>query len=211
MSSCIGDDLIEDFVEPEVRFLSNVSKLEVNSMFQFEVEYFDNTGQKVLVNFDWKSSDPNIISINQQGLATAVSIGKAVITASYNDGENVYFDTMEVEVGEATVVEPIERTGSLNTTSSYVLEGNFTLKEEANKLILSLDDSFKASSSLPGLYIYLSNNPSNLSNAYEVGKSSSFSGSHSYEISNIGINDFDYLVYHCKPFGVNVGHGEFSQ
>nr|HQU58856.1 hypothetical protein [Saprospiraceae bacterium] len=75
---------------------------------------------------------------------------------------------------------------------------------------LEIADNYRASTSLPGLYLYLTNNPATVNNALEVGKVAVFDGAHSYHISGVGINDYDYLLYWCKPFSVKVGDGEMQ-
>ena len=99
------------------------------------------------------------------------------------------------------------REGTIATTSSYVLEGSFVLSEIGNDLILTVGDDFKASSSLPGLYVYLGNNNTSIASAREIGKVTQFEGEHSYQISNAGIMEYQYLLFWCKPFNVKVGEG----
>ena len=69
-------------------------------------------------------------------------------------------------------------------------------------------DDYQASTSLPGLYVYLTNNPATANNAFEIGRVEIFNGAHSYRISGVGLNEYDYLLYWCKPFSVKVGDGE---
>jgi len=102
------------------------------------------------------------------------------------------------------------RIGTIRTTSSYKLEGDFTLKEEDGKLIIDIADNYEASDALPGLYIYLTNNPNTNTGAVEIGAVDIFKGAHTYEVTGVNINDFDYLLYFCKPFGVKVGDGEIK-
>ena len=73
-------------------------------------------------------------------------------------------------------------------------------------LVTDLDGA----TSLPGLYVYLTNNPSTVNNAYEIGRVETFNGAHSYRISGVGLNEYDYLLYWCKPFSVKVGDGEIK-
>ncbi len=39
--------------------------------------------------FAWKSSDPNVVKVDQKGVATAVRVGKATVTVSATDGSRV--------------------------------------------------------------------------------------------------------------------------
>lgn len=107
---------------------------------------------------------------------------------------------------------PSIKSGTIATTSSYTLTGNFSLAQMAstNNLLLSLSENYQASTSLPGLYVYLTNNPNSIANARSLGPVSVFNGAHTYTIQNEGINNFSYLLYWCEPFGVKVGGGTIN-
>ena len=77
-------------------------------------------------------------------------------------------------------------------------------------VLLVLSMTLTACSSLPGLYLYLTNNPNTINGAQEVGEVTIFSGAHSYSIPNTGINEYNYLLYWCKPFSVKVGEGKIN-
>jgi len=212
LNGCIGDDIIEDRVDPEVRILNAIDTIEVNTEYQFEATYFDNVGQEATNSIEWSSSNENIISITSEGLATAQELGNVILSAeaTSNDGEQVKTERMVI-VGNSTVVSSTDRTGSLQTTSSYALVGDFTLEEDNGVLKLSFEDNYNASTALPGLYVYLTNNPNTTSGAFEIGKVEAFSGVHTYELPNtIGIMDYEYVLYFCKPFNVKVGDGQFD-
>ena len=115
-------------------------------------------------------------------------------------------------MGEETIeVEPTQaKSGQITTTSSYALSGDFSLTAENNDLVLAFDENYNASTALPGLYIYLTNNPSTISGALEIGKVQTFSGVHSYTIPNVDINEYSHVLYFCKPFNVKVGDGEIE-
>ena len=158
----------------------------------------------------WSSSDPTILEIDQNGLATAKQLGTVTIRASYNNGSTLLTDSVQVSVGTTTVGGTMTKSGVIMTTSSYVLTGTFDLVEDGSNLQLNILGDYQASTALPGLYLYLSNNRNSIANAYEVGAVQVFSGAHSYTINNTGINDYDFLVYYCKPFNVKVGDGEIN-
>jgi len=212
INGCIGDDIIQDRVDPVVRIMNLVDTIEVNTQYQFEATYFNNVGQEAANPVAWSSSDENIISITTAGLATAQELGNVILTAeaTSDDGEQIKTESMVV-VGNSTVVSSTDRTGSLQTTSSYALSGDFSLEEDNGILKLSFADNYNASTALPGLYVYLTNNPNTTSGAFEIGKVEAFSGAHSYELpSTVGIMDYEYVLYFCKPFNVKVGDGQFE-
>ena len=119
---------------------------------------------------------------------------------------------MQVEVSSVTIVveNPTNGSGTIVSTSSYKLEGDFSLSETNGTLTLSFVDNYEASSALPGLYVYLTNNPNSINDALEIGKVEVFKGAHSYEIDNTSITAFDYVLYFCKPFRVKVGDGKIN-
>lgn len=207
--ACIKDDYVEDFVEPVLRIISTVDTIGIDESFQFEAMYLNNVGLEEEVSLQWFSSAPEVLSIStNDGLAQALQEGSAIISVKYNVGSLSLEAFMEVNVGAETVSNTTERMGTVASTSSYQLMGDFLLKEDGNGLILELSDNYAASTALPGLFVYLSNNKNSIGNAFEIASVVTFSGAHTYTIPNIGINDYSYLLYFCKPFNVKVGDGE---
>ena len=207
-AGCIDDDFLDDFVEPEISITNGIDSMAINTDFQFESRYLNNIGQDEDIAIIWTSSDPSIISITDSGLATALTAGTVTITAATTD--QAFTDAIEVSVGEETVVVELQSiTGTIVTTTFYELEGTFELSErEEGGLLLDINDDYRTTSALPGFYIYLSNNRNSIFNAFEIGEVTVFSGAHSYEIPDVGLNDYNYIVYFCKPFNVKVGEAE---
>jgi hypothetical protein len=212
-SACIGDDIINDRVAETLKITAQASTIAVGETFQFKARFTNNIGQVEDERVIWTSSNPTILSINSDGLAIALSQGNALIKAeaALEDG-NTLSEEMAVEVSmETTIIEtPTGRAGKIETTSFYDLEGDFTLEEAGDKLLLNFGDNYKASSSLPGLYVYLTNNPNSVNDALEVAKVEVFQGAHFYEIPDVKLSDFDYVLYYCKPFRVKVGDGKIN-
>jgi hypothetical protein len=212
LHGCIGDDIIEDRVDPVVRVSNAIDTMKNGTSYQFEATFFDQVGMEVMIDLSWSSSDENIISISESGLANALQIGNALITVDglAPSGEQVSAELL-VAVGEETIGSISERTGTLQTTSSYELKGDFVLKEEGGVLKLSFASNYQASTALPGLFIYLTNNPSTSSGAFEIGAVTEFEGAHSYDLPNsIDLMDYEYVLYFCKPFNAKVGDGQFN-
>ncbi len=210
-TGCIKDDILFDTQEPELRITNAPDTLEVNSNYTFEAMYLNNVGQSENVDLSWTSLDENTISIANDGFATALQLGSTTIRAEYDNGTEILTDEVSVQVGESTVINSNEFSGTVNTTSSYVLTGDFTIAENGDDLLLEFSSDYEADTGLPGLYVYLSNNPNSNADAYEIGAVQIFSGAHSYTIPNTSIFDYNYVLYYCKPFGVKVGHGEIIQ
>jgi hypothetical protein len=211
-TACIGDDFVDDKVDPVIRILNPVDSMAVDSTYNFEVLYLNNVGVEFEVDAEWSSSDQSIISISSQGVAKALAPGSAEISVEYSDGEVVAVDSHKVGVGERTIeTESGEKNGQVNTTSSYRLTGAFTMElDESSNVIISFGDDYEASTALPGLFVYLSNNPSTISGALELQAVEVFKGAHTYTVKNVGLDDYGYLLYFCKPFNVKVGHGKIE-
>ncbi|MEL6675389.1 MAG: DM13 domain-containing protein [Bacteroidota bacterium] len=210
VSSCIGDDFIDDSIAEQLRITAQVDSLAIGDSFQLEASFFNRLGAEEAVSLNWTSLDPNLVEVSSAGLMTGLAEGDARVTAwtERTNGDNVS-DTLDVHIGQTTSGGVTARAGMLQTTSSYRLVGDFMMEQVGDKLVLSLDENYEASSSLPGLYLYLTNNPSTINNAVEVSKVTIFKGAHEFEISDVDLSEYNYVLYWCKPFGVKVGEGKF--
>lgn len=209
LSSCIKDDFLDDFVDPELRINQKVSLIALDSSFNFKARYFNYVGAEETINPLWTSSNSSVIEINENsGMALAISEGESIIKVTYFNGSIFLADSVLVEVIDSVIIsEPKQKSGTVQTTSSYPLSGSYNLTENGSGLTLELLSNYFADNSLPGLYIYLSNNNTTTANALEIGPVTVFQGAHSYQIDNVGINDYKYILYYCKPFNVKVGDG----
>jgi len=213
--SCVKTDIVNDRVDPKL-FISNpLSSLENGKTHQFEVVYFNYVGKEIdNPNVRWTSSDESVLTITEDGLATGVSFGSAKVSVSLvTDEEILTIDNEDLfKVSTYTEHESGGFEGTVVTTSSYALEGSYVLDIQDNGVLqLSLGDDYSASTSLPGLYIYLGNNPNSIADAYEIGPVTVFQGAHFYDLpETIGLYDNSYILYWCKPFGVKVGEGQIQ-
>lgn len=212
-SACIGEDIIMDRVDETLRITSQATSIAAGETFQFEARFTNNIGETEEGQVAWRSADETILSIDQDGLATAIAQGKTTVTAevALEDGATLK-EEMEVEVSMITVevALPTSRSGVIQTTTFYDLEGDFTINTVNDRLVIEIADNYKASDALPGLYVYLTNNPNSISDALEIGEVEVFEGAHTYELENVGLMDYDYILYFCKPFRVKVGDGEIE-
>lgn len=210
MHSCIQDDFVDDNVDPVIRITSTIDSLEINTTFQLEYVYLNNIGQKEDVSVQWVSTNPESITIDDNGLIRSIASGSSEIIVTVDvEGKSIE-DILQVAVSNtATVVSDVaSKEGEINTTSSYALSGEFIFTETDTGVSLEFLDGYNASTALPGLYIYLSNNKNSIANAHNIGRVEVFNGAHIYDIPNVGFNDYSYIVYFCKPFNVKVGDGE---
>jgi hypothetical protein len=207
--SCIGEDLVFDEVAPEVRISQPISNFQINTSHQFEYVLLNNVGMEAMADqISWSTSNASKVIINQQGEAMALDYGEVTITltASLQGVEVDTSLTFSITDNPTAFVEE-DRGGSINTTTSYDLSGDFTMRTESDELVISFQSNYVADDGLPGLYVYLTNNPNSPNGGYEIGPVQVFNGSHEYRINDVGLYDYNYLFYYCKPFKVKVGHG----
>ena len=210
VSSCIKDDIIDDYVQPRLNITSSVKELAKGDTFYFEAQFLNNIGLREEINPEWISSDTSIISFSDSGIAFGKTKGDAVVMAKHFDSfENEWFsDTAYVTISDETIIDNEKKSGTVRTTSQYTLQGDFEVEQlENGNLLRSFAANYEASDNLPGLFVYLTNNPNTTNGALEIGRVTTFSGEHSYEIENVNINDYSTLLYFCKPFNVKVGDG----
>lgn len=306
MLSCIGEDVIDDYVNPDLRITNPIISITVGSTYQFKSLFFDESGTKIPnPKLSWALQPADLGTINEKGVFNALKPGVAVVivkaqglqnqtvksqtefeilapppvennptgsqtgtesettekgttntteagstntksgttnssdtasstTASNNDNTETTSNTTEAgttetesdttdstETSETSESNNNDTTnngvtvavtyyeGEIKSTSSYVLEGNYRYEHNGTQIILSLDETYRASTALPGLYVYLANNPNTVVGAYEIGAVTVFEGAHQYELPvAIEIMDYKYILYWCKPFNVKVGEAQ---
>ncbi len=222
--NCIGEDVIDDFIEAELRITNPIQQLQISGDYTYEATYFNNIGLAESATVTWESSNPTIVSIDANGTATGHAPGNAMITAQTTSGNTTITSTTSLTIidegdqdssdnsgnGDDVTTSSQTKSGTIISTSSYLLEGDFTVLDTGTNIRIDIDNNYMATTSLPGLYVYLSNNPNSTNGALEIGAVDVFSGSHSYTVNNIGLNDYKYLLYFCKPFNVKVGNGELE-
>lgn len=214
-TNCIGDDIIFDEVDEQVRITNPVDSLQLDSQYQFQAIFLNNVGIEAMKEITWSSSNEAVLSVDASGLASARQTGQASIFAkAILEDASMVTDSKQVVITEEIITntdnESQERSGTIRTTSSYLLEGSFSIRQQDDRLIIDIADDYRASSALPGLYLYLTNNPNTSSGALEIGMVNTFEGAHQYEITAVDILQYNYLLYYCKPFNVKVGDGEIE-
>lgn len=209
--SCIKDDFVKDFTGSVLRITNPIDTLKTSTDYQLKAMYLNNIGKEEEVNQIWTSSAPNIITVDQTGLLTAVSTtGESIIKVQYQQDDIDTSDQITISVGNTTTESSTLINSNISTISSYKLKGSFKLEKTDDGSYLSFEDDYEASTALPGLYVYLSNNRNSIANAFEIGKVTVFNGEHEYNLPNIGLNDYSYIIYFCKPFNVKVGEGKLQ-
>lgn len=204
-------DIAVSLQDEKLTFTNLIDTLGLNETFQLEFIYTNNLGQPLTATPTWNSSNPSILSVDGNGNLTGLAMGSATISATVAlpDGSPLT-TTADITVAEETSSSGDGRSGTIVTTSFYVLSGEFEIVEIDNGIRIDIAEDWVASESLPGLYVYLGNNPNTISNALEIQAVQVFEGAHSYEVMGVDIDEYDYLLYWCKPFNVKVGDGKIE-
>jgi len=213
LASCIGDDILVDFVEPQIRLAALPTSIAAGDTYQVDATFLNNVGQPESRELGYSSSDPSVFSITDTGLLTANGRGTAQITVSTEYEGALLQEIGNITVAEETVQPPANtsRIGSIRTTSSYALTGEFEITETDGGISIAIADDYVASRALPGLYIYLTNNRNTNVGALEIGKVQVYEGAHAYDVAGVSLDEYSHILYFCKPFGVKVGDGAIEQ
>ena len=152
------------------------------------------------------TSDINTSTIDS-GTATLTDTSTTTTSDSNTSSTTTDTDSAPTVDDDVVVTAPQSYQGTIRTTSSYELTGSYEYGlNDAGQLVLDIGDDYVASTAIPRLFVYLSNNPNSPSGAYEIAEVTVFSGAHSYVLpSSIDISDYKYILYWCKPFIVKVG------
>ena len=139
--------------------------------------------------------------------ATMTTDSGTTTTTTTTDPDSTTSTSTPTVDDDVVVTAPQSYQGTIQTTSSYKLTGSYEYGlNDAGQLVLDIAGNYEASTALPGLYVYLSNNPNSTSGSYEIGEVTVFNGAHSYTLpSSVDISDYKYILYWFKPFNVKVG------
>ena len=194
----------EENIPEQITIIDFKPVLNVEETYTLVAQFFDTSGVlSTTTTIHWSSTNEAVVSIDQNGVATAKSVGMATIKASAG------LQPVESEM-EVTVIQPSERQVNLQGNGGYNISGTGVLRKNSEgNLILELKGVVVSG---PGPYFYLSNHSKNINNGINLGKSSN--GDFEFDITSIDpnatINSYDYLVVWCKPYGITLGFGQFD-
>ena len=81
--SCTGEDLVDNYQEPELRTIESVATIFLGQNQKIVVRFFNLIGEEVKnPNLNWSSSDSTILDVNQDGSLVPKKVGNATITVS---------------------------------------------------------------------------------------------------------------------------------
>ena len=141
------------------------------------------------------TSDINTSTIDS-GTATLTDTSTTTTSDSNTSSTTTDTDSAPTVDDDVVVTAPQSYQGTIRTTSSYELTGSYEYGlNDAGQLVLDIGDDYVASTAIPRLFVYLSNNPNSPSGAYEIAEVTVFSGAHSYVLpSSIDISDYKYIL-----------------
>ena len=154
----------------------------------------------------WKSSNVGVVSVNADGIVTAIANGVSTVTAEV---DGVTSNQLVFTVGTS-------RSGVFVKSGGYDAAGTATLKVDNGNLLLEFSSDFKTSFAL-GTVIYLSNNNTSGSavktNGLEIQQITQ-SGAHTFNITSkypsVKLTDYKYVIILCKPATVIFGSAELK-
>ncbi|SMD39044.1 Ig-like domain (group 2) [Reichenbachiella faecimaris] len=207
---CVGTDTIDDLVPEKIEITNPLISLKVGESYNLMYRYLNNVAEPETKEVRWETNNASVLTINEHGELTALDYGQAEISVILEENNQVMEGITVVASDQTVLLVSGGKFGTIASTSSYELKGDFEMSNIDGGVEISIADNYVASEALPGLYVYLSNNPTTVSGALEIGEVKVFLGTHSYNVTadDLTVDTYAYLLYFCKPFNVKVGHGE---
>ena len=200
--------LVTVSVDPEalasITIITSETNLSIADTLQLEVELRNANGAVVTDKvITWESTDPDICSVDDNGQVIALANGVTQITAS---SEGISSLPIPFMVGG----DSLSRSGTFRSLNGYTVEGTAILERSAEQAVLRFDSDFRAQNG-PGLFVYLSPNPTNVNGGVSLGSLKAQSGTQTYDIpDNVNPDNFDHVLVYCQPFRVPFGTAAFQ-
>jgi hypothetical protein len=163
-----------------------------------EAKDIDNEVLPDVKEFNWRSSDGNIVSVSETGLVKALDYGQVEIIAESGG------------IQSSPTIISIGKQGTFQGKNGYNVAGTVTLKATNDNLELNFLDDFSASDG-PDVRIYLSKSIDNINQSLELATLNS-NGAQSYNLpADVSITEYRYVVIWCKQFGVLFGNADLGE
>jgi hypothetical protein len=199
----VAESLISVVTNPSGAALVELSPL-IATLFVNETQAFESLvldlNNNILTDTQvtYESSDLSVVSIDNQGLATAKGAGKASIKAL---SEGIRSLEAELRVLEQT------RSGTFVGVTGHQVTGEATLStQDSGALVLNFSEDFLSQGG-PQLEVFLSKTSQYQSDAVALGALKSTQGAQSYEVNKAGVDlaNHDWVLVHCVPYTVTFG------
>ena len=80
--SCVGEDLINDYVDPDLRISNPIVSINEGFQYQFKARFFDESGTKVAEPaLVWQANPPTLATISQNGILETLAAGQVIYKA----------------------------------------------------------------------------------------------------------------------------------
>lgn len=154
--------------------------------------------------YTWRSSDPEIATVDDAGQITAVAPGNATITAAVDGVTSNLVKLMVLGPGRTGMFVPMPG-------SSYACEGTATLQpSDAGGLEVVFGSDFRVSNG-PRLEIILSTANMVGPGSINIGQLQNNTGTQIYPVpAGIEIDDFSWIIVHCVPFNITFGFAQIQ-
>ncbi|NKB65883.1 MAG: hypothetical protein GKR89_02365 [Candidatus Latescibacteria bacterium] len=153
--------------------------------------------------YTWRSSNDNLVSVDDNGLAQGLAPGQVTITAA-TDG--ITSNPSRITVPAA------QRTGTFTARpgSNYDCQGTATLQtRDGGGVELVFADDFLVSNG-PRLEVFLSTSEVIGPGSINLAPLQNSIGTQTYALpEGVEINAFDWVIIHCVPFNVTFGFAQF--
>lgn len=191
-----------------VEVSASQNTLEAGETMQLQARALNAVGEELAgKEIVWNSSNPGVLSVSQDGIATGLNPGLATVSASADGIMSLPFPIEVIPSGG------LSRSGQFSGNSGYSVKGTATLRQEGAGLVLILESDFMSSSG-PGLGVYLAKTASgglNSQNSVSLGNLQSTNGMQQYAVpSSVSLADFDYAVIYCIPFNIRFGTAQLQ-
>ena len=81
--ACIGEDFVDDYVDPNLRITNAIISIREGLSYQFEALFFDESGREVNnPTLEWSAIPPTAVEIQSDGTLKALETGNVLLTVS---------------------------------------------------------------------------------------------------------------------------------
>ena len=80
---CIGEDFVDDYVDPNLRITNAIISIREGLSYQFEALFFDESGREVNnPSLEWSANPPTAVELQPNETLKALKAGNVLLTVS---------------------------------------------------------------------------------------------------------------------------------
>lgn len=219
------DQLIANGFESRGVINNRISQIDIESQDVSLTATFFNFKNIDIANPDltWTSSDPSVITIDENGTLSPLTMGTATINVSaVVDQETVFAEALVITVSGETVIEEepeVEENtvsilgfGTFESNSFYSPGGTFQIVQANGETRINLADDFTSGGNVPDLVIYLSNQTNTNTGALFISEDIDATGKQSFLVpAGVDVNSYSNVLIYCRRFSQRVGFGVINR